>query len=304
MTNNSNSKLNAAHNKIVEWLELIESSTKASAKEADAFQHPIAKGDIREFAIRHFLDRFLPESVGVGTGMAMNSEGAMSKQLDIVIADPTYPVLRSSSGSNIYLAESIIASIEVKSKLDKTSLALALDNQISLLNIGTLVSNAALALEQARVEWYEPDGEIVRRKVGRQMTPRTYIMGFSGFENTQTLNKSILDWMNNNAIDGKFPMLPKFITTDKIIGVNTALMPMYVPDQSTSAPNGGHAIFGCFPLQRQFALIACDILEAIAIREKAKAYMPPLLTNHEIYFNSTKIFNYYMQGLQGHMISI
>ena len=87
--------------------------------------HSLHKGTPRETFIRQFLNGHLSERAAVGTGEiidASSGPGQQRNQHDIVVYRRDFPRLDFGGGITAYLAESVIATIEVKSTLDKEEL--------------------------------------------------------------------------------------------------------------------------------------------------------------------------------------
>jgi hypothetical protein len=83
----------------------------------EGFQHALTKGEQREEPVREFLRQNLPDVFGVATGEVLDSLGAHSPQLDVLVFDRirNFPVHRGSAA--ILPAEALLASFEVKSML-------------------------------------------------------------------------------------------------------------------------------------------------------------------------------------------
>lgn len=106
-------------------LDAIERRLIAQAGVQEATGHNIHKGTPRESFIREFLVNHLPENVSVGTGEIIDSSskpGQKRNQYDIVIYNKNYPKLDFGGGISGFLIESIVATIEVKSKLSEPDL--------------------------------------------------------------------------------------------------------------------------------------------------------------------------------------
>jgi hypothetical protein len=87
--------------------------------------HSLHKGTPRESFIRTFLQGHLSERVAVGTGEIIDANSKpreQRNQIDIVIYKRDYPRLDFGGGISGFLAESVVATIEVKSLLDKEEL--------------------------------------------------------------------------------------------------------------------------------------------------------------------------------------
>lgn len=90
--------------------------------------HNLHKGTPREAFIREFLDDHLSERVATGTGEVIDSSSRPNQprnQIDIVVYRRDYPKLSLGGGVSAFLAESVVATIEVKSVLDQAQLATA-----------------------------------------------------------------------------------------------------------------------------------------------------------------------------------
>ena len=110
-------------------IELALSRSKA-AKE---LKHPGLRGRAREIFVKDILYPFLNTTLGVCTGIVVDSEGNSSRQIDIIIYDKTLiPSLMLTGEEGIVPYESVLATIEVKSKLTKKELEKAVNNARSL----------------------------------------------------------------------------------------------------------------------------------------------------------------------------
>lgn len=88
--------------------------------------HPLHKGTPREAFIREFLEGHLSERVAIGTGELIDSnsvpnppQNQQRNQFDIVLYKRDFPRLDIGGGINAFLAESVVATIEVKSTLNQ-----------------------------------------------------------------------------------------------------------------------------------------------------------------------------------------
>ncbi len=109
--------------------DAVEESLLAIAKVPANSGHPLHKGTPREAFIRTFLEGHLSESVAVGTGEIIDAHSKprdQRNQHDIVIYRRSYPRLDFGGEINGFLAESVVATIEVKSTLEKGELQKAM----------------------------------------------------------------------------------------------------------------------------------------------------------------------------------
>lgn len=96
--------------------------TKALVEEAKSIadlQHPGVKGKLRELFITKVLDSFLTTQYGMGNGTVINHKGVQSNETDVIIYDKRIlPPFIKEQDLAVYPAESVIATIEVKSLLN------------------------------------------------------------------------------------------------------------------------------------------------------------------------------------------
>lgn len=93
---------------------------------SDAFtniEHNVTKGVLRECIVSDILSAILPSQFGVGSGIIVNGNGDHSNQTDIVIYDSRIlaPIIQKHN-LGLYPIESVIATIEVKTKFYKQHL--------------------------------------------------------------------------------------------------------------------------------------------------------------------------------------
>ena len=87
--------------------------------------HALHKGTPREVFVREFLSDHLSERIAVGTGEIIDCDskpGQSRPQNDVVLFYRGYPRLKFGGDIHAFLAESVVATIEVKSKLTKDEL--------------------------------------------------------------------------------------------------------------------------------------------------------------------------------------
>lgn len=104
-------------------LDSIESVLIAKSKIPNSTGHSLHKGTPREIFIREFLMGHLSEKVAIGSGEIIDANslpGQSRNQHDIVIYKREFPKLEFGGGINGFLAESVVATIEVKSNLTQT----------------------------------------------------------------------------------------------------------------------------------------------------------------------------------------
>lgn len=77
-------------------------------------------GRFKEIILMNYLKRVLPSYASVGTGF-VKSKDSITKQIDIIVYQNTYPTLFSEGDFVILPPESVIGIIEVKSKITNTT---------------------------------------------------------------------------------------------------------------------------------------------------------------------------------------
>lgn len=110
-------------------MSAVEEQLLATSKIPANSGHSLHKGTPREAFIREFLEAHLPSTLAIGTGEIINSESSPNsarRQFDIVIYKRNLPKLDFGGGVSGFLVESVIATIEVKSTLDKAGMEQAI----------------------------------------------------------------------------------------------------------------------------------------------------------------------------------
>jgi len=114
-------------------------------------EHRSLKGSKREKIFRNFLRDLLPQQYSLGDGEIFDSNGIISKQVDIIIHNSYMPVFRYSKYLLLYPIESVFGVCEVKTKLDKKSLKEAIENIQSVKKMKLTKPNAFFGEFKERV---------------------------------------------------------------------------------------------------------------------------------------------------------
>jgi len=86
--------------------------------------HPGAKGTAFEESVRAFLRKHFPPAFEVSTGFVVDSTGAISRQIDVIVSDANRtPVFYQAGELRVVPVEAVYAVIEVKARIDATSIA-------------------------------------------------------------------------------------------------------------------------------------------------------------------------------------
>jgi hypothetical protein len=121
------------------------------------------------------LQKILPKRFSIGTGVVFSADGQVSAQTDIVIYDNFYnsPLL-SDFGPNLFPVETVFATIEVKSVLDKQELRKSIDAIIRMRSIGSKRHYVVQGLAARGTEIVlSPTTQI------QTVPPRNYVVAFS-----------------------------------------------------------------------------------------------------------------------------
>jgi hypothetical protein len=96
---------------------------------ASAVGHPGESGRAREEVVRRFLRRLVPAAFGIDTGFVIDSQGGISRQIDIVIYRTGYHPVFEVAGVKHFMVESVATVIENKSSItSRERLHQALEN--------------------------------------------------------------------------------------------------------------------------------------------------------------------------------
>jgi hypothetical protein len=89
---------------------------------AKAISHPGESGRAREQIIAAYFSRLLPQSFSISTGFVIDTTGAISRQIDLVIYRNDYHPVFEIGGIKHFLAESVAVVIENKASIAGTKI--------------------------------------------------------------------------------------------------------------------------------------------------------------------------------------
>jgi hypothetical protein len=90
------------------------------------FGHPGTKGDASEFIWLELLQSYLPQRYQAAKAFVVDSNGAFSEQVDVVIFDRQYsPFILKAEGQMVIPAESVYAAFEAKQAINADLVAYA-----------------------------------------------------------------------------------------------------------------------------------------------------------------------------------
>lgn len=111
------------------------------------------EGKYKEVILMNYLRRILPNNISVGTGFVRN-QNLITKQIDIIIYDNSYPVLFSEGDFIITTPDNVLGIVEVKSKVTVGNLfeimSTAQENaQIIEKNLNRIIFNGIFSYQAA-----------------------------------------------------------------------------------------------------------------------------------------------------------
>lgn len=100
----------------------------AESEVAGGTAHAATTGRLRELIIHRFLRPHLPKELEIRSGIIIDSLSNRSKQQDCIIVDARHPIISVGSDTEaLVIAESVIATVEIKSFLSVSELATTLE---------------------------------------------------------------------------------------------------------------------------------------------------------------------------------
>jgi hypothetical protein len=128
------------------------------AKTRAAIPHNLSKGEAAEETLRRFLRRHLPASIGIASGFVVDSKGATSKQMDVILYDVAHtPLLFTSDegGHQLVPSEGVIAVVEVKVQMTPSMVESVFANMQS---VKTLDKSSFIDQDTAIQTWVQVYG--------------------------------------------------------------------------------------------------------------------------------------------------
>ena len=108
------------------FLGLQEEMVSRLSTNREVITHPGTKGDASELKWIEMLNNYLPQRYKVDKAFVLDSEGARSEQIDVVVYDRQYSPFLFHEGGAIYIpSESVYAVFEVKQSLNKDAIEYA-----------------------------------------------------------------------------------------------------------------------------------------------------------------------------------
>jgi hypothetical protein len=100
---------------------------------ANDYDNQVLKGRAREIFLSDLLIPFLDKSFGICTGIIIDSDGNQSNQIDIIIYNTVIvPPILLKEGEGVIPYETVLATIEVKTRLNSNELKKGVHNAMSI----------------------------------------------------------------------------------------------------------------------------------------------------------------------------
>lgn len=109
---------------VAEWFREYSDSLLSSYRSASRIVNRLTKGETREGQIYDLLGGLLPGRLALEQRVVVaDSTGAQAQMFDLAMCDRlTWPLLFNEGGTKVAMVESVVALLEVKSRLDKQEL--------------------------------------------------------------------------------------------------------------------------------------------------------------------------------------
>lgn len=192
-------------NQLDEWAHLISKRLKSEAELVGVqAKHELYQDSAKETFIRVVLEQFLPDNFAVGTGRVIDSKGNKSNEQDIIIYRRDYPQLNLPGGSDIFLLESVLATIQVKTKLIRKTFFEALDQCASMASLQPVIDRPVLAsiaeknkLALNQQNEYQHNDPLLTARFNLIGHPLTFVYAFNGYQTScKQLIENIELWID------------------------------------------------------------------------------------------------------------
>jgi hypothetical protein len=208
-----------------EWAHLIAKQLKSEAELVGTqARSELYEDAARDTFVRLALDPFLPGSYAVGSGRVVDASGKISSPQDIVIFRKDYPQFNMPGRHNVFIYESVLATIQVSSKLVRKSFFKALDQCTSIGSLDPVIEPSTLKAMATKMnmqaginkQYVHPDPLNTGRfsLIGR---PQSFIYAFTGYQTSEKqLAENLSKWIDHYHEDHdslQMKSLPSVIAT-------------------------------------------------------------------------------------------
>lgn len=263
--------------RLKEWFDKLDLTLWAEAGVAGLLEHSTSVGTAREFFINRLLNSILPSSLHIGTGKIIDAEGNESKQIDVVVYDPRFPMLQTG-GIGLYFAEGVIAVIEVKSTLTITELENALDNCYSVMRLLSFVRSKFDYRDAVQRMMRQSEGKIGESQashiIAATTSPKSHVFAYDTKITFPTFVEKIGKWYRkkNEPVADDNVHLPCVISARKYFGVRLEWwMDVKIPERQLgelAEQFGPHAkpVMACWKSASQIGPLAIHLIRSATSR--------------------------------------
>lgn len=221
-------------NQLNEWSQLISKRLKSEAELVGVqAKHALYQDSAKETFIRVVLEQFLPDNFGIGSGCVIDAQGNKSDEQDIIIYRRDYPQLNLPGGTDIFLYESVLATIQIKTKLVRKTFFEALDQCASMADLEPVVDRVILSSIAAKNELtlnkqneYQHTNPLLTARFNLIGRPLTFVYAFSGYQTSpRQLEENIdmwIDYRRNNQLPVDMKFCATVIATQGCFAVRNA----------------------------------------------------------------------------------
>jgi hypothetical protein len=166
-----------------------------------ALTHSLSKGEAHEETVRQFFRRHLPNSLGVTSGQVIDSLGASSRQMDVIIYDAQRtPILYTSDEGDKQLvpSEGVVAVVEVKSRIEASDMS---DVNRNMRSIKDLDKSAYMPQTGPVIN------EVTMYGIKRDYFPTLYFLFAYDSGRLDTLPGALSDAMGPSPVDKRIDMV-------------------------------------------------------------------------------------------------
>lgn len=252
-----------ANKVMVDWLDGLEATLEKEAMVAGLLEHGATIGQAREFLVTRMLRTILPSSVHIGTGKVIDSNGNSSKQIDIIIYDPRFALMKLEGGG-LYFAEGVLAAIEIKSTMTQKELTASLENSRSVLELNIRGEHEEEATRQ--IAFYQAKGNLTtedaQHRFWYRFHPATYVFSFKSKLSQGATMKHLTNWWEsfNYRNSRYFPLLPRVITAGHTVCLtNDGRM-------DVSSQHGIEHVVTAFKARLRFRWLAIHLMDTVSQR--------------------------------------
>jgi len=170
----------------------IAKALAAQAEVAAGTGHSSTTGRIRETLVQQFLIPHLPRTLEIRSGIIIDSKGNRSRQQDCVIVDTRLPLIDVGSKTDaLLIAESAVATVEVKSHLGTSELADALES----------VALTKSLIRSGEQTYHKGPAQL---RVPKPFPILAYIFAYDGL-NLETVSQTLADFAHERKDGGIVP---------------------------------------------------------------------------------------------------